>query len=109
MTASAEISADVGARRAQVPDFFIVGHHKSGTTALYEMLKRHPQIFMPELKEPRYFARDLRAQFEPVSSGRLPQSLEDYLALFEGVASDQMMGEASPSYLKSQLAAREIA
>ena len=28
-----------------MPDFFIVGHPKSGTTALYEMLRRHPQIY----------------------------------------------------------------
>ncbi len=35
-----------------MPDFFIVGHPKCGTTALYEMLRRHPQIFMPALKEP---------------------------------------------------------
>ena len=36
----------------RVPDFFIVGHAKSGTTALYEMLRQHPQIFMPASKEP---------------------------------------------------------
>ena len=35
-----------------MPDFFIVGHPKCGTTALYEMLRGHPQIFMPDLKEP---------------------------------------------------------
>ena len=40
----------------KVPDFFIVGHPKSGTTALYEMLRRHPQIYMPALKEPEFFA-----------------------------------------------------
>jgi hypothetical protein len=38
----------------RVPDFFIVGHQKCGTTALYEMLRRRPQIFMSEVKEPRY-------------------------------------------------------
>jgi len=42
----------------RVPDFFVVGHAKSGTTALYEMLRRHPQVFMPNLKEPWFFARD---------------------------------------------------
>ena len=36
----------------RLPDFFIVGHPKSGTTALYEMLRRHPQIYMPDGKEP---------------------------------------------------------
>ncbi len=42
--------------QGRVPDFFIVGHPKCGTTALYEMLRRHPQIFMPDIKEPWFFA-----------------------------------------------------
>ncbi len=66
----------------EVPDFFIVGHAKCGTTALYEMLRGHPQIFMPELKEPAYFATDLRRRFQPRSAGPLPETLTDYLALF---------------------------
>jgi hypothetical protein len=93
----------------RIPDFFIVGHHKSGTTALYEMLRRHPQIFMPALKEPRFFATDLRFRFEPAASGRLPQTLEEYLTLFEGATPEQRVGEASPSYLTSHTAASAIA
>jgi hypothetical protein len=93
------------ARRA--PDFYIVGHHKSGTTALYEMLRRHPQIFMPRLKEPRFFATDLRAIVP--STAQQPDTLEEYLALFEEAEPGQLTGEASPSYLRSSAAAREIA
>ncbi len=104
-----ERAAAPRAARGRIPDFFIVGHHKSGTTALYEMLKRHPQIYMPALKEPRYFAHDLRDQFEPLRSGRLPDTLEEYLALFDEAAPDQLTGEASPSYLRSSVAARAIA
>jgi hypothetical protein len=95
--------------QARVPDFFIVGHHKSGTTALYDMLRRHPQIFMPDLKEPKFFASDLPARLEPPSSGRLPATLDEYLALFEDARPDQRMGEASPSYLRSHTAADLIA
>jgi hypothetical protein len=93
----------------RVPDFFIVGHHKSGTTALYEMLRRHPQIYMPDVKEPRYFADDLRFQFEPQPSNHLPKTYEEYLSLFEPAKPDQRVGEASPSYLKSHTAAQAIA
>src|SRR5437660_10586592 len=109
MTASTD--GRPGARGAGVsaPDFLIVGHHKSGTTAMYEMLRRHPQIYMPALKEPRYFASDLREQFEGASSGRLPHTLEEYLALFDDAATGQVKGEASPSYLRSSVAARAIA
>jgi len=97
------------APRRRVPDFFIVGHHKSGTTALYEMLRRHPQIFMPDLKEPRYFGRDLRPLFKAAANSKLPETYDDYLALFEGAGPEQRVGEASPSYLRSTTAAREIA
>jgi hypothetical protein len=110
MTASAERSAAAQAPQQRVPDFFIVGHHKSGTTALYEMLRRHPQIYMPDVKEPRWFADDLRFQFEPdPSKNHLPKTYEEYLSLFAAARPEQRVGEASPSYLKSQTAAQAIA
>lgn len=92
---------------ARIPDFFIVGHPKSGTTALYEMLRRHPQVFMPELKETRFLARELHPRAgvgDPT-----PRSLEEYLALFAAAGAGQRSGEASPSYLRSRFAARRIA
>jgi hypothetical protein len=95
-----------GEPAGRIPDFFIVGHHKSGTTALYEMLRRHPQIYMPALKEPRYFGSDLHPL---MNISTLPASFEDYLALFEDARPDQRAGEASPSYLRSTRAAAEIA
>jgi hypothetical protein len=93
--------------RSRAPDFFIVGHHKSGTTALYEMLRRRPQIYMPDLKEPWFFAKDLGVRFEPETA--LPQTLEEYLSLFTAATSEQRIGEATPSYLMSRTAAADIA
>jgi hypothetical protein len=95
--------------RGRVPDFFIVGHAKSGTTALYEMLRRHPQIFMPDFKEPWFFSTDMRPRFRPPRAGRLPQTLEEYTALFADARPDQVVGEASASYLWSRTAAQGIA
>ncbi len=94
---------------ARVPDFFIVGHHKCGTTALYLMLKAHPQIYMPELKEPKFFATDMPARLDASAGSRLPQTLDEYLALFAPAGPDQRVGEASPSYLTSRTAASGIA
>jgi len=93
----------------RIPDFFIVGHAKCGTTALYEMLRPHPQIYMPDLKEPAYFATDLRTRFQRASAGALPETLADYLALFADAAPGQHAGEASSLYLWSHDAARGIA
>ena len=110
-TMSATPESPIAARKThtRVPDFFIVGHAKSGTTALYEMLRNHPQIYMPELKEPWFFATDMRPRFKPAIGGLPPQTLEDYLSLFDGAGAAQRAGEASSSYLWSRTAASGIA
>ncbi len=100
MTASAE-------RRA--PDFFIVGHPKCGTTALYRMLRSHPQLFLPDIKEPWFLSPELRSPFRGAGVGRRPETLDQYLALFAPARPDQRAGEASSSYLMSRFAAGRIA
>jgi hypothetical protein len=91
------------------PDFFIVGHHKSGTTALYEMLRRHSQIFMPELKEPRFLASELSASPDEERRSVHPRTLAEYLQLFAAAGPQQRIGEASATYLRSPTAAAAIA
>jgi hypothetical protein len=83
------------------PDFFVIGAFKSGTTAMYEYLRRHPQLFMPEVKEPMYFGSDLTPRYRRMTE-------DEYLALFGPAADSQRAGEASPWYLYSHTAPREI-
>src|ERR1700746_300560 len=109
MTTSTDAPARAKELGGRLPDFFIVGHAKSGTTALYEMLRRHPQIFMPDFKEPWFFATDMQTRFMPPRAGPLPQTLAEYMTLFAGARSDQRVGEASASYLWSRTAAAQIA
>ncbi|MGR9074375.1 MAG: sulfotransferase family protein [Gammaproteobacteria bacterium] len=74
------------------PDFIIVGASKSGTTSLYHYLKQHPSVFMPENKEPHYFA--------PAKwCGLQVPSRDDYLKLFDRAGSNMKAGEASTGYL----------
>jgi len=94
--------------RMRVPDFFIVGHPKCGTTALYETLRRHPQIYMPNGKEPWFFAPELHVRTPPRPEGT-PTTLEQYLSLFADARLDQRVGEATALYLWSQTAASRIA
>jgi Sulfotransferase family len=118
MTASAESAAHTDAPPARVPDFFIVGHAKCGTTALYEMLRRHPQIYMPEYKEgagkePWFFSRDnphpqTSGERSVAFTGRRAMTLDEYLSLFAGAGREQRVGEASTSYLWSSSAASRI-
>ncbi|HJR90020.1 MAG TPA: sulfotransferase [Aeromicrobium sp.] len=83
------------------PDFLIVGAPRCGTTAMYEYLRRHPGIFMPEHKEPQFFGNDLSHLHAPLSEA-------DYLGLFKGAKPGQRVGEASTWYLYSSTAAKEI-
>jgi len=83
------------------PDFFIVGAPKSGTTAMYEYLRLHPEIYFPDLKEPYFFGSDL--------TYRTPRlSRDEYLNLFAPASGVRRIGEASVTYLYSRLAAKEI-
>jgi hypothetical protein len=87
---------------AEKPNFFIVGAPKCGTTALYEYLRLHPNIFMPELKEPHFFAKDL---------GTYPRikTVEEYTALFSpSTETHRRVGEASVYYLRSAVALANI-
>jgi hypothetical protein len=85
----------------RLPDFFIVGAPKCGTTAMYHYLRQHPQVFMPDRKEPHFFSLDV------VVPGAI-RNPGDYHALFAGAGSDQLVGEASVSYLGSRAAAGGI-
>ena len=87
-----------------LPNFLIIGAAKAGTTSLYEHFRAHPEIFMPRLKEPRFFSYDGRG-------GKLKfpvQTVEEYAALFEGVRDEKAIGEATPHYLTSPAAAGRI-
>ena len=101
---SAASGGSVGQEAARrVPDFFIVGHQKCGTTALYLMLNEHPEIFMSDVKEPRFFVPEL------LPAGRKLSTLDGYLSLFADATPDQIIGDASPQYIRSHTAARAIA
>jgi hypothetical protein len=87
---------------SRMPDFFIVGAPKCGTTAMYGYLRQHPEIFMPFHKEPLYFGSDLTRRYGAMSE-------RDYRRLFADALPGQRVGEASAWYLYSTRAAREIA
>lgn len=81
------------------PHFLIVGAAKCGTTSVYNYLRQHPDIFMPEWKEPAYFS--------PAAAGGI-QDLAAYSALFKQARPNQIRGEASVSYLAAAESAQRI-
>jgi len=89
----------------KLPNFLIVGAPKSGTTSLYHYLKQHPEVFMPQKKEPRFFVACVHKSRNPnapryeyyIKSSIF--TFEDYVKLFEGAEKEKAIGEASPAYL----------
>jgi hypothetical protein len=45
-----------------LPSFFIAGAPKTGTTSLHHYLDQHPEIYMSPVKEPCYFASEVRLE-----------------------------------------------
>ncbi len=86
-----------------LPDFFIIGAPKAGTTALATYLGERPDIFMCEPKEPQYFTFDFPGH-------RGVDRLDDYEALFAPAGPQvRVRGDASVWYLYSRQAIPEIA
>lgn len=92
-----------------LPQFIIAGAAKSGTTSLYHYLDQHPQIFMSKLKETNYFAvGDPFVEQNWEGYPFLVKTLQEYESLFENAGNNKVLGEASPIYLESKLAAARI-
>jgi len=87
-------------RLSRVPDFFVVGAAKCGTSSLHDWLQQHPDIFMPD-NEPHQFGQDLGLR-------PAPRPWSKYEHLFEGAEPGQLLGEKDPTYLFSETAAEEI-
>src|SRR5690242_14321398 len=46
----------------RLPNFFIIGAPKAGTTSIYHYLDQHPAVFMSAIKEPHFFADEIREE-----------------------------------------------
>lgn len=85
----------------RLPDFIIAGAPRSGTTWLYRLAQRHPQLAMaqPIVPEPKFFLVD-----------ELWKRGLDYYSSkwFEPLPAGRMLGEKSANYLESPVVAERI-
>jgi hypothetical protein len=106
----------------RLPNFFLAGVAKAGTTSLNAYLSQHPQVFMSRNKEPWFFGtadllappyddsvlaalqRD-RAWLQSYLQGpqkpgiwRYVMEWDDYVRLFRDVRDEPVIGEASTGY-----------
>jgi len=98
-----------------MPNFFIVGAQKAGTTSLYHYLNQHPQVYMSPIKEPFFFDHELDSKGEVVRrefrGHRQPPrftNIEEYSTLFEGARGEKAIGEATPLYIYAPGTAERI-
>jgi len=74
----------------RLPNLLIIGAAKAGTTALYDYLAQHPQVFLSRVKEPMFFSRE----------DYYARGLDWYEAeYFEGAEDYPVRAEATPHYL----------
>lgn len=85
-----------------LPDFLILGAPKAGTTAIFHALKAHPDVFMPQQKELRFFAFEGKTieKNDPVNR-KAVTDIDTYKRHFSYAKHSQIKGEASPGYLSS--------
>lgn len=116
----------------RLPNFFMIGAVRSGTTSVHNYLHQHPDIFMSSVKEPHYFSSDIdislfRKDFAATvlfdrdlgyfrHKKVLPDNMEqvylrkisNYTYLFERAGNEKIIGESSASYLFSRAAPLNI-
>jgi hypothetical protein len=84
----------------KLPNFFIIGAAKAGTSSLWQNLKMNKNVFMPKdemYKEPSFFSN--LTGFTDINK---------YIDLFRSAKDNQIVGEASTTYLTDPQSAGNI-
>ncbi|MFW5888118.1 MAG: sulfotransferase [Patescibacteria group bacterium] len=108
----------------KIPNLFIVGAPKCGTTSLHYWLSQHPEIFMikytpPKTKvgkqgklEPQFFNKDHHREADNWHGTKINyfkyRDKKTYLKLFKEVKKEKIRGESTVHYLYSSEAPKKI-
>lgn len=76
-----------------LPNLFVPGAAKSGTSSLHDYLSQHPDIFMSKAKEPHFFSNTINFQDDHA------MKLQEYAQLFAGAEKNKYRGESSTGYM----------
>jgi hypothetical protein len=96
-----------------LPNFLVIGAGRSGTTSLHHYLGQHPDIFVPAVKEPNFFAfmgEDIVVvdHYDHWIRQNSITDLAAYKALFDRATAEHAIGEVSPQYLFNRRAPERI-
>lgn len=81
-----------------IPNLFLLGSAKSGTTSLYHYLKQHKEIYFPDVKEPSFFSEGFQVIANPI----------EYYGLYDAVNEESVIGDASHVYMTNPSTARVL-
>ncbi len=79
-----------------LPNFLFIGPSKTGSTWLYEALLRHPEVYVPSIKDIYFFDK------------HFDKGIDWYEGFFVGANSKKAIGELSHDYLFSKEACERI-
>lgn len=83
-----------------LPNFFVVGAQKAGTTSLHHYLSEHPEIYLPKEKETKFF----------VENNRYVKGISDYEEkYFSEWRGEKAVGEIDPDYMFFEVAIERLA
>ena len=87
-----------------VPNMFIAGSAKAGTSSLYHYLSQHPDVYMSAIKEPHYlcshhFPSKFSGPGDEGFSGNIVRTRDAYMELFRNTGGAKIVGDASVYYL----------
>lgn len=88
------------------PEIFLVGAPKCGTTSIFNFFNQHPEIFVPNIKEPHYFSTpEVANNFYNV---KLVSDPAEYVGLYASCEKGLKRADCSPSYLSYSKACSRI-
>jgi hypothetical protein len=97
-----------------LPEFFLLGAPKAGTTALHGALATHPGLYLSPVKEPKFFLGDeqpptlLGGPGDAHSAREWVWQRDRYEQLFDAAPAGTLRGESTPFYLADLDAHRRI-
>ena len=85
--------------KTKLPNFFVVGTQKAGTTSLHDWLLQTKNVCLPSLKETHFFS----------SSDNFQKGVDWYISQFSKCSQENLTyGEICPEYLYSKIAPHNI-
>ncbi len=82
----------------KLPQFICVGSQKAGTTSLFNIIKQHSGIFLPDIKEVHFFDNE----------NNYSKGLSFYSFFFKKALESQIKGEFTPNYMYLDLVPERI-